>query len=145
MSSSSSPDVGQESLETEDQIKIYSSDFDGYDDHVDSYIALYRWHQIPSGPCHVGIKISKVLLIIVLSQDLEASRLLLHLGQTGSFPVIFSENVWTLIKWFLIIQWTCLIFLGYRSTVGMLSREAFQQNLMLEIVFNTFYPLPQES
>ena len=44
MSSSSSPDVGQESLETEDQIKIYSGDFDGYDDHVDSYIALYRWH-----------------------------------------------------------------------------------------------------
>ena len=42
MSSSSSPDVGQESLETEDQIKIYSGDFDGYDDHVDSYIALYR-------------------------------------------------------------------------------------------------------
>ena len=84
----------QESSEPEDLIKIINpNDFDVYEDYVDAYICAddIKFLQVQSMSC--WNKLWKVLLIKVLSQDLEASRLLLHLGQTGSFPVIFSENV----------------------------------------------------
>ena len=85
----------QESSEPEDLIKIINpNDFDVYEDYVDAYICAddIKFLQVQSMSCW-NQTLESFIDKSSLSQDLEASRLLLHLGQTGSFPVIFSENV----------------------------------------------------